>query len=436
MFRARASNLTLNDLQRLVDDQVQESDEIEFKSTLPSRKGKNDPWQQGMNEIADYPRNEIIAELIAFANAYGGWLLLGVQESDDKPPRAANLSPVRACHELASRFRSMCRDCIEPQLPVLDVAGVATNDDGDGIVAFYVPRSRSGPHRHRNTLHCYVRRADRCEKMSMREVQDLTLNLERGLGAVRRNLKKRRKSFEARLKEVSDKAGEGQGHYGIRVTAIPLSPVHIERVHNVDVVRPTPIEFDAKVTSPLKLILPTTGRYPLDWRPILRGTRGSFDGNTFGMAVELTQDGLVENTLINTNHGCPFFPTWFMCLVANNFCGVERFRRFVGAPSLEYAVEVEILPRNAGVGEGSIGIANYDGHYGVGHSHLGELPNNRILLTDYSLGPPEEFSELAAIIEKDFWNSGNLDWDTGIEVDFRSALEQMGLGYSGSTGSV
>ena len=67
---------------------------------------------------------------------------------------------------------------------------------------------------------------------------------------------------------------------------------------------------------------------------------------------------------------------------------------------------------------------------------MGELPNNRILLTDYSLGPPEEFSELAAIIEKDFWNSGNLDWDTGIEVDFRSALEQMGLGYSGSTGSV
>ena len=58
---------------------VQEDGEIEFKETLPARDGR-DAWLDGGNRIGDRARNKILEEVIAFANAYGGTLLLGISE--------------------------------------------------------------------------------------------------------------------------------------------------------------------------------------------------------------------------------------------------------------------------------------------------------------------------------------------------------------------
>jgi len=45
-----------------------------------------------------------VAEVIAFANAYGGWFLVGVEETKTKPARATAIAPIRDCAELAERY--------------------------------------------------------------------------------------------------------------------------------------------------------------------------------------------------------------------------------------------------------------------------------------------------------------------------------------------
>jgi hypothetical protein len=57
------------------------------KKTLPDKRGRQHPWVTG-GDIEDHARNEILPEVIAFANAQGGSLILGIEETSDKPPRA------------------------------------------------------------------------------------------------------------------------------------------------------------------------------------------------------------------------------------------------------------------------------------------------------------------------------------------------------------
>ena len=95
MFGKRSNELTPDDLQRVVDEQVQEGSQVELKATLPAKRGE-DPWVAGEGRIGDYARNELIAEVIAFSSAYGGWLFLGVEETSTKPARANAIAPIRA----------------------------------------------------------------------------------------------------------------------------------------------------------------------------------------------------------------------------------------------------------------------------------------------------------------------------------------------------
>ena len=147
----------------------------------------------GRNRIGDRAKDELLEEVVAFANAYGGTLLLGVKESNAKPPVAAEITSVR-CAELAERLRNVFRDCVEPQIPRIEIFAVRTKDDC-GVVVFRVGRSRMAPHRVTTTRVCPVRRSDRCEGMSMREIQDMTLNVSRGLERLEKRLSERSKCF-------------------------------------------------------------------------------------------------------------------------------------------------------------------------------------------------------------------------------------------------
>ena len=324
----------------------------------------------------------------------------------------------------------MCRDCIEPPLQTLEISGIPIGEKGEGVVAFYVPQSHAGPHRHVQTRECYVRRADRSEKLTMREIQDLTLNLERGTAAIQKAFKKRRKTFEAKFQAVLTKANDDQEHFGVRVTAIPLSPLRVGNVHKIEVVRPTPDEIAAELNGcPVKLGVPDPryGSHP-EWKPILRGTSASFSTNTLNGAlcvkIELTQEGLVEYTLVYLAEPLHvFFPAWFMCLVSNAFCSVERFRNYAKMPGVKYAVEAEVIPTKNPTGEGRIRIHAYnDTNVEKEHCALAKLPNDPIQFPQYSLGSSEGFQELAARIDRDFWNAVHVDSPSKLLVNFPLAL--------------
>ena len=191
-----ADQLGINDLKALIDSSVQEDERIEFKRGLSAEKGREDPWYSG-GKLGKKAKIAILEESVAFANASGGALILGIDEKESKNGLgvANEISPIPHCADLAKRLESVFGNCVEPHIPRLEVIPITTQDDA-GAVIIRVGRSRLAPHRVIPNLVCSIRRSDRCEKMTMREIQDLVLNLARGTATLDKLLMERSERFK------------------------------------------------------------------------------------------------------------------------------------------------------------------------------------------------------------------------------------------------
>ncbi|AZO34220.1 MAG: ATP-binding protein [Mesorhizobium sp.] len=180
--------VVVSDLEQICAHQVRETYDLEFKKDLPFLRVKGqteeaDRWVTRGDRVGDYARDKILAELIAFANAERGTLILGIDETDDEPRRARAISPVPRCEDLAKRLADSCEDVIEPRLPL--VAARALPLDGDaGVVILRVGRSSIGPHRLASDGQFYTRRGERSVRMTVREVRDLVLEINRRGNAI------------------------------------------------------------------------------------------------------------------------------------------------------------------------------------------------------------------------------------------------------------
>jgi hypothetical protein len=284
MFGKPISALTTNDIDRLCKEQVRESDVVEFKEAL-SGKGGPDAWHNGAPSIGPAARDKIVNEIVAFANAHGGTLVLGIAETDDKPARAEKVAPIQRCADLAERLSRALADTVEPPLaPFPAVVPVLIEGDA-GVVVFQVAASRNAPHRHRSSLESYVRRGEQAVPMTMREIQDLTLQLERGLAAVERRFQDRA-AMAARWSPP--KAG-----LSLRATAIPLSSIEVPGVPNNRSTFPDLHQVAGKFPNGARAV----AQFPVQlgrWRPILRGVLTEERREGDGYRVELQSDGLVE----------------------------------------------------------------------------------------------------------------------------------------------
>ena len=204
-------------VQALIDNDVPEGQYLEFKEKPPVKGASQLDWMDEDGKLKDRARNKVLEESTAFANAYGGTLVLGIKESTTKPPRAVGITPIQDCAELAARLRLAFRDCVEPELRQLDIEPIPI-DGQSGVVLIRMGRSRRAPHRVIPTGNCPIRRADRCEKLTMREIQDLTLNVARGM----ERLDKRLDGRSDALREELRKLATPDDCYGIRLTAAPV----------------------------------------------------------------------------------------------------------------------------------------------------------------------------------------------------------------------
>jgi hypothetical protein len=428
MFSKRLQELTAADVQGVVTSQLQEGGEVEFKETLPAKTGE-DRWIKDQQQIGDYARNEILAEVIAFANAFGGTMVLGIAETDDKPARAKAVVPLPKSVELADRLRLQCRDCIEPQIPMLEVVGVPVEPDGAGVVVFRTPRSRMAPHRHTVTRECYVRRADRTEKMTMREIQDLTLNVERGLTAIETEFARAAKAFGERFNAFTG----SRRAFGMRVTGVPIVPISIENLQKnpaaylplvriFGLVEKDKEETKGKQDTTVELFVPTQH---VNYRPTLRGIDGKGGSDEFALELYGRANGLVEYRLMATLGEPPeararaIYPSWVLGIVANCICGIERYRRLAAAIEVEYGLELEVVSTE------SLHIGKYGGsHFG---DFLGPFPSGQTIFPRYSVGGAEEFTELGALVERDFWNAAGHAFDARLLIDFKRAFNDLGF---------
>ncbi len=229
LFTKALHTLLQSDVDELLRDEIPEGQHVEYKVQLPTKDGSPDPWIRGDGKIGDRARNEILEEVVAFANAEGGNLVLGIRETSERPARPDRIDPLPKCHGLAERIRHVARDCIEPQIPYLEVGGVPCDTGGAGIVLIRVPPSRMAPHRVAPTGRCTMRHADRTETMTMREIQDLTIDLARGDERLREKLEARRENY---FKNVFKHASQSPV-IGARATLIPVrTVVQIDRPYD------------------------------------------------------------------------------------------------------------------------------------------------------------------------------------------------------------
>ncbi len=420
-----ADQMGIGDIKDLISSKVPEGEQIEFKASLSAKGEVSDPWMAGKDKIGDRARNTILKETVAFANAHGGALLLGIKESSTKPPVATGLSPIPRCADLAERLKLVFRDCVESQLPVLEVFSVPTEgDDGvDGVIVIRVGRSRLAPHRVTTTRICPIRRSDRCEEMTMREIQDMTLNVSRGLEHLELRFAERAKRFQQEFQrlETPDDA------WGIRLTAIPVrDDFRIDRVFNQgEIVK----EFD----EPWHRILfhqndakrPSDGLdtdwFPGYWQPRLRATRAESEYNFSQTPLpcncfrEFHCDGLIELGFVSVriyhrqknNFPCPMSPDLPIEMFANLAVWADRIRKQVNAPVAEYALEIEIFAMSDTVGV-------YDStKHPIPPDNPSKLPLGSTILPRYPLGDSSSILDLLTLFDRDFWNSLGRDVRVG-----------------------
>ncbi|MXV73886.1 ATP-binding protein [Candidatus Poribacteria bacterium] len=409
-------------IKSFVDSRVPEGEHIEFKESLPAKEGALDPWMSGGNEIGDRAKNVILEEVTAFANAHGGALFLGIKECDlDKKPAVTDdISPVPRCEELAERLKLVFRDRVEPQLPRLEIFAVPTQGKS-GVVIIRVGRSRLAPHRVTKILVCPVRRFDRCEKMTMREIQDMTLNMARGLERLDERLSVRRNRFQEEFECLETPTDA----YGIRFTAMPIGDeIRIDRVfHRSAIVS----EFNEpwrkiyiKQDNQEPYVLSDMGisSASVQCRPMLRAAREESDwgpGNTnrlYNSYRELHCDGLIEIGFVSClraagSGGKLDLPRSFPVVVfANLVAWADRVRNQALVPTAEYVLDAEIRA----IGNSAY-ITSNNRHIDTMYPTI--LQPSLIEFPRYSLGNPEEISELIGLFYRDFWNSLGKDIDTG-----------------------
>jgi hypothetical protein len=404
LFSKPLQQVDASDIQQLVDERCAESSEVEFKRTLPDSKGAVAQWITGKDAIGDYARDQVLGELVAFANATGGFVILGIGETQDKPPRAKEIVPLPRVGELARRFEDQIRTCVDPQLSRFGVKPVITDGSDAGVLILYTGASRRAPHRLTTNLHSYVRRGSSSVRMSMHEIQDMTLNVARGTAGVEG-------IFNDRMNKFHEWGTPFAKWSAFRVTAVPLESMPdpgrmYGRGEFLLPIKP----YTAVIQGKLKTTLHFDNASGA--RPILRGIARVEDLTTFGNRVEQYQSGMIDvwsRHAPKANQGEPVRPwlyqTWLLGAVANALALLDNHRRTVGAPNAEYALETEVmLFPVTGVRDHSllcVGLAD-DGFVNMDRHEIAALP---IVLPRLSVGTASEFDLIVNMIDCDLYDS-------------------------------
>ena len=347
------------DIEALVAAKVPEGERLEFKRELSVRKGKKDSWATD-KKLSDAAKKQILHEVVAFANAYGGTLLLGIAETESNPPVVDRVVPMPHCAELAERWRLVFRDSVEPPVPQLQIHAVPTNGDA-GVVVFQVGRSPMAPHRVKPTLECPIRRADRCENMTMREIQDMCVNTARGLERLERQLEIRAQRFQD--KEIAG-LQDSETCVGIRMTAVPVvDTVAFDSVFYRGQLMPALVPQWRSVQVARGSTERQMGMHSWHlgqrWRPMLRAARSDHVSEemtaqpySINWYCEIHCDGLLELGYVSNRNIDPqnhhiqhMSEEMFISWMPNLLVWVDQVRCQAQVPLAEYVLQVEITVR-------------------------------------------------------------------------------------------
>lgn len=383
LFSKSLGDINSGDVSDLAKSGHPETEEVEFKVDVPAREGGRDGWHTGSKSISDFGRNKLLKEIIAFANAHGGHLLLGIDETKDNPRRAKEVVPVPRCADLAEILKLQIRDCIEPGLSLVGVRGIPMDNSGNGVVVVRIPQSRAAPHRLRQTNECYMRHSDRCETMTMREIQDLTIQRARGDDRINMLFSERRDAFHEWMRGPITTSGNGQVT-GCRVTLIPSTDLYLYPLHKNPSFNPEALGVEANYAAggSVSFVIPHGFFFH---RPIVRGVRFSDKRDAPNLILDAQSSGLIEILFRDsTSSDGRFFAGWIIGTFFNGLEAANTFRCAAGSPETEYQLELEVMSTT----QPMVPIYSNEAQYRGGP--LGSSPRSPCLYPRMSFGSAED----------------------------------------------
>lgn len=149
--------ITLDDLQRLLENRISEEKTTEYKLILPGQTNEE--------------KIKFLRAVSSLANAAGGDLLYGVEAPDAIPEALPGLHQPNE-DEVKLRLESLLRDGVEPRLPTVQFRFVPVNGDRT-ILIVRVGKSWNGPHRVRlgGHAHFYGRNSSGAYQLDVGELR-------------------------------------------------------------------------------------------------------------------------------------------------------------------------------------------------------------------------------------------------------------------------
>lgn len=118
------------DIRLLIENQISERKNIEYKLTLPENKYDS--------------KKEFLADVSSFANTMGGHLIYGIKEENGIPIEVSGISNNDLDSEIL-RLENLLRDGIQPRVQGISMRAVNT-ESGKPVLIIRVPQSWSKPH--------------------------------------------------------------------------------------------------------------------------------------------------------------------------------------------------------------------------------------------------------------------------------------------------
>jgi len=430
IMRTNIADIDVRHLEKLVADRTRESEALEFKATLPFQSQKGQPqqadrWIEHGDRIGDFARDKILSEIVAFANANGGTLVIGVVESNDQPPEAVGLAPLPKCEELAQRLIDAAEDTIEPRLPSLVARGIPIDETGQGYVILRAGRSRAGPHRLNGKMReFYIRRGERAARMDVREIRGLTLELARSDERLEAAFESRSLKAQEKFRAMSEPASfEFTEPLVARISALPTLAEHIDGLTKRQGLwwQGGPFELQIEQKQSLQCSHPAR-----EFRGTPRIHLRSLVDEGDILSRQLRADGLVE--AVFTRESRPLhrhamlasvYVEWLLSLLIGVLAQVEHVRRnTAGWDTVEFGLEVELWSN------GPVYLLQNDGGWGgldIGRPISSALP---LTFPKYSVRDLATFDDLVNQFLQDLFNAWGNHWNDKGSVDWNQLLRR------------
>ncbi len=293
---------------------------------------------------------------------------------------------------------------------MLEAGGIDVDGTGQGVVVLRVPASRRKPHRHGVSKEVFYRRADETVRISMREVQELTIQALNETTRVQSLITDRRTRFRKEaiqwLEANNKEAGNPRGA-GIQYLAVPTVGMDLGRV--VGNPKLTDLGSIVVATLPSKTVQLKWSHLPdTQWRPGLRSISNVNKNSATRRAdYSLHSDGRCEvSCFFGLTAQVPFVAAgWLVGGLGVALSWIDRIRKESSAAG-EYIVACQLCVQGAPV--------NLMGYQDDNPDDFARLPAGHFELPLMSMGSSDDDDRLLQRFNEDIWNLA------GEDVQFRS----------------